>query len=174
MQGYEGVSVFSCSPPEGIGGWVVGERSAYHSPLLIKTNDSRCRTVPGRGTAGRLVCVGGLPSLPPPSILFRSPLQYRLKSHPTMCIARKKKRRRSKCKFLGVMHYKSVWRVDMCCGKKILSSSKRGNVLIMAASQWQDWVSKCSSNAFKMGARRGLGVVSLQPRGQLTYFILNL
>lgn len=83
--------------------WVGGERSAYHSPLLIKTNDSRCCTAPGRGTVGRRVCVGGSPSLLPPSILLRSPPQYRLGSRHTMCNARKKGW--SKCKWYGVMHY---------------------------------------------------------------------
>lgn len=58
----------------------------------------------GRGTAGWLVCVGGSPSLPPPSILLRSPPQYRLGSQHTMCNVRKKKRW-SKCKWYGVMHY---------------------------------------------------------------------
>lgn len=68
-----------------------GVRSSYHSPPLIKTNDSRCCMVLGRGTAGWLVCVGGSPSLPPPSILLRSPPQYRLGSQHTMCNVRKKK-----------------------------------------------------------------------------------
>lgn len=53
-------------------GGVERQRSLYHSPSLIKTNDSRCCSATGKnGTAGRRVCVGGSPSLPPPSILLR-------------------------------------------------------------------------------------------------------
>lgn len=55
-----------------VGGWEGGrQRSFYHSLPLIKTNDSRCCTATGKGTAGWRVCVGGSPSLPPPSILLR-------------------------------------------------------------------------------------------------------
>lgn len=104
VQQCEGVSVFSCSPPGGVEGGGVGQRSFYHSRPLIKTNDSRCRMAPGKGTAGRRVCVAGSTSLPPPSILLRkepTAVSTQIPAHNVHCIEKKEW---SKCKWYSVMH----------------------------------------------------------------------
>lgn len=91
--GGRGASVFRCSCLEELfwlAGWAA-ER-LYLPPSLIKTNDSRCCSATGKterparqagGRAGRRrVCVGGSPSLPPPSILLRTAVEPATESTP--------------------------------------------------------------------------------------------
>lgn len=131
MQGYTGASVFNCSPPEGIGGWVVEERSFYHTHSLIKTNDSSCCLEPGGGTAGRLVFAGGSPSLPALSILLYKPTAVSTRISPHCATQEKKGDLNVNCSVRCIIKVQKE--AIYLEGKNALS--KAGKVWIIVASQ---------------------------------------